>query len=224
MLVMLNNLAEHYQKLNYYLTSWKFGVRLPDVFIFTIDNNMKIAVLFPKKSTLLWVLLALISLTVVADQHEDSDGDGLSDIDEARIYRTDPQLSDTDLDGLADGLEVEKYWTLPLIADTDGDGFLDGVEVRLGSDPTEMDSQPDPANLKSDDLDGDGISNAEELELGSNPQHADSDFDGLDDGVEIRDYFTDPMLVDSDGDGMWDGEEVRAGRDPGDAEDAVHTP
>jgi hypothetical protein len=62
------------------------------------------------------------------------------------------------------------------------------------------------------------------VELGSNPQHADSDFDGLDDGVEIRDYFTDPMLVDSDGDGMWDGDEVKAGRDPGNADNSPGIP
>ncbi len=171
----------------------------------------------------MWIPLFLISTTVVADQHEDSDGDGLTDIDEARVYRTDPQLLDTDLDGLNDGLEVNEYWTLPLIADTDGDGFLDGIEVRLGSDPTEAASYPDPKNPKSDDLDGDGILNKDELELGSNPQHYDSDFDGLDDGAEIRTYFTNPMLVDSDGDGLWDGEEVKAGTDPGNPDIHVQT-
>jgi len=173
---------------------------------------------------ILFVLLALIPVVAMSDQHEDSDGDGLTDIEEARIHRTDPQLSDTDLDGLADGLEVNEYWTLPLIADTDGDGFLDGIEVRLGSDPTEAGSQPDPKNPQSDDLDGDGLSNSDELELGSNPQHVDSDFDGLDDGAEIRTYLTDPMLVDSDGDGIWDGDEVKAGTDPGSAEDPVQKP
>jgi hypothetical protein len=173
---------------------------------------------------LVWTSLFIISTIVEADQREDSDGDGLTDIEEARVHRTDSQLADTDLDGLTDGLEVEKYWTLPLIADTDGDGFLDGVEVRLGSDPTEAGSQPDPKNPKSADLDGDGISNSEELEFGSNPQHVDSDFDGLDDGVELRKYFTDPMLVDSDADGMWDGDEVEAGRDPGSADNPVVLP
>jgi hypothetical protein len=157
----------------------------------------------------LFVLLALMPAIVMSDQHEDSDGDGLTDIDEARIHRTDSQLSDTDLDGLDDGLEVNQYWTLPLVADTDGDGFLDGIEVRLGSDPTEADSQPDPKNPKSDDLDGDGISN---------------DFDGLDDGAEIQTYFTNPILVDSDGDGIWDGDEVKAGTDPGNAENPAQRP
>ena len=166
-------------------------------------------------------LILLLPCLLAARQPEDSDGDGLTDIEEARIHRTDPQLSDTDLDGLADGLEVLQYWTLPLLADTDGDGFLDGIEVRLGSDPTDPDSQPDPSNPNSADLDGDGISNSEEQDYGTNPQHVDSDFDGLDDGAEIRKYLTDPTLVDSDGDGVWDGDEVRAGTDPVNADKPV---
>ncbi|MDT8384629.1 MAG: hypothetical protein RRB22_09450 [Gammaproteobacteria bacterium] len=144
----------------------------------------------------------------------DSDGDGLTDLEEARIYKTDSQFADTDTDGLADGLEVNEYWTLPLVADTDGDGYLDGVEVRLGSDPTEAGSRPDPQDPRYNDLDGDGLTNHEERELGSDPQRVDSDFDGVGDFVEVRRYMTSPTLVDSDGDGAWDGEEVAAGTDP----------
>lgn len=148
----------------------------------------------------------------------DSDGDGLTDIDEARIHKTDPQLADTDTDGLADGLEVNQYWTLPLIVDTDGDTFLDGVEVRLDTDPTDNESFPLGTTVGFDDLDGDGISNREERRLGSDAQRVDSDFDGVGDFAEIRQYFTSPTLVDSDGDGAWDGEEVAAGTDPGNPE------
>ena len=36
---------------------------------------------------------------------EDSDGDGISDLDETDIFGTDPQLADTDGDGVNDGLE-----------------------------------------------------------------------------------------------------------------------
>lgn len=144
----------------------------------------------------------------------DSDGDGLTDLEEARIYRTDPQFADTDTDGLADGLEVDEYWTLPLVVDTDGDQFIDGVEVRLGTDPTDISSFPTESTPGFNDLDGDGISNEEERSLGSDPQRVDSDFDGLDDFVEIRKYFTSPVLVDSDGDGAWDGEEVAANTSP----------
>jgi len=148
---------------------------------------------------------------------EDSDGDGLTDLEEARVYKTDPQFADTDTDGLADGLEVNEYWTLPLVADTDGDQFIDGIEVRFGSDPTDGSSFPTQKMPGFNDLDGDGISNSEERMLGSDAQRVDSDFDGVKDFEEIRVYFTSPILVDSDGDGAWDGEEVAAGTDPGDA-------
>jgi len=36
---------------------------------------------------------------------EDSDGDGISDLDETDIFGTDPQVADTDGDGVSDGLE-----------------------------------------------------------------------------------------------------------------------
>jgi len=149
---------------------------------------------------------------------EDSDGDGLTDIEEARIHKTDSQLVDTDTDGLADGLEVNEYWTLPLVVDTDGDTFIDGVEVRLGTDPTDGESFPDSSTTGFDDLDGDGIPNREERDIGSDPQRVDSDFDGVGDFAEIRKYLTSPTLIDSDGDGAWDGEEIASGSDPADPE------
>lgn len=158
------------------------------------------------------------------DDSEDSDGDGLTDLEEARVYRTDSQLADTDTDGLADGLEVNEYWTLPLVVDTDSDGFLDGVEVRLGTDPTDPTSRPTPKTPNFDDLDGDGISNQDEKIHGTDAQRIDTDFDGLGDYAEIRVFFTNPLVVDTDGDGFWDGEEVKAGADPGDAENSPKIP
>ncbi len=48
----------------------------------------------------------------------------------------------------------------------------------------------------------------------------DSDGDGLDDGEEVHDYGTEPLLWDSDEDGYGDGEEVHDyGTDPLDGED-----
>lgn len=157
------------------------------------------------------------SALAAPDEQLDSDGDGLSDVEEARQYHTDPQLADTDTDGLSDGDEVNKYWTLPLIVDSDGDGYLDGIEVRLGTDPTNAANHPETGHPGYNDLDGDGIPNQEERLLGTDPQRVDSDFDGLSDFAESRHYFTDPKLVDSDGDKAWDGEEVKAGSDPTDA-------
>jgi len=48
----------------------------------------------------------------------DSDGDGLSDEDEAKLG-TDPNNPDTEGDGLFDGEEVKEYKTDPLDKDTD---------------------------------------------------------------------------------------------------------
>jgi len=70
----------------------------------------------------------------------DTDGDGLTDADEANIYGTDPLLADTDGDGLSDGNEVNINGTDPLLADTDGDGASDGLEISQGTDPLDPDS------------------------------------------------------------------------------------
>lgn len=64
----------------------------------------------------------------------DTDKDGLSDVEEARLG-TDPLQNDTDQDGLNDREEVVIYKTNPLVSDTDGDTFLDGSEVRNGYNP-----------------------------------------------------------------------------------------
>ena len=71
---------------------------------------------------------------------KDSDGDGLSDEDEAR-WHTDPFDPDTDKDGLSDGEEVYKYKTNPLDPDTDLDALKDGAEVhKHGTDPNKRDT------------------------------------------------------------------------------------
>ena len=64
----------------------------------------------------------------------DSDGDGLSDSEEAALG-TSSRKPDTDNDGLFDRDEVKVYFTNPLVADTDGDGFMDGPEVANGYNP-----------------------------------------------------------------------------------------
>ncbi|MCE9614175.1 MAG: OmpA family protein [Lentisphaerae bacterium] len=71
---------------------------------------------------------------------KDSDGDGLSDEDEAK-WGTDPFDPDTDKDGLTDGEEVFKYKTDPLNPDTDLDALKDGPEVhQYATDPTKRDT------------------------------------------------------------------------------------
>lgn len=71
---------------------------------------------------------------VEVDGMLDTDGDGLTDKEEA-IYGTNARLADTDRDGLSDTEEILEYETDPLDPDSDGDSFLDGVEVEGGYDP-----------------------------------------------------------------------------------------
>ena len=85
---------------------------------------------------------------------EDSDSDGLRNIDELYIYETDPNIADTDKDGLNDGEELDHWgsnWNLDydsddikniLDADSDGDSFSDGFEVSNGYDPADPASKP----------------------------------------------------------------------------------
>lgn len=64
----------------------------------------------------------------------DSDNDGLTDTEEQTLG-TAANNPDTDGDGLFDGEESKVYKTDPLNPDTDGDTFKDGDEVKNGYDP-----------------------------------------------------------------------------------------
>ena len=64
----------------------------------------------------------------------DSDGDGLTDSQEAALG-TNPNNPDTDGDGLSDGQEAFQVGTNPLNPDHDGDNVSDGIEFAVGSDP-----------------------------------------------------------------------------------------
>jgi hypothetical protein len=81
-----------------------------------------------------------LKATLLPDGTRDSDGDGLSDNDEA-MRGTDPFNSDTDKDGLSDYAECKTYLTDPLNPDTDFDGLLDGEEVlRWKTNPLKRDT------------------------------------------------------------------------------------
>ncbi|HRQ38436.1 MAG TPA: protein kinase [Chloroflexota bacterium] len=103
---------------------------------------------------------AAMTATVMGD----SDGDGLSDAEEALIG-TDPFNPDTDLDGLRDGEEVKIYGTNPLERDTDGDLLSDGDEVRI--------HRTDP---KNPDTDQGGVRDGVEVDRGTNPLDPADDF------------------------------------------------
>jgi hypothetical protein len=75
-----------------------------------------------------------INPAVPASATLDSDGDGLTDAEEAQLG-TDPLKIDTDGDGLNDREEVKIYMTDPNNVDTDADTYQDGAEVKAGYNP-----------------------------------------------------------------------------------------
>lgn len=131
----------------------------------------------------------------------DSDGDGLTDSEEAAAG-TNPLSPDTDNDGVDDYLEVKVIGTNPLDPDTDDDGLSDWDESWIDS----------PTSPTHPDTDLDGLTDYEEMwnvyhtyPHGTYPNVFDTDEDGLGDGAEIHTYHTDPFNPDTDGDGIPDG-------------------
>ena len=143
----------------------------------------------------------------------DTDGDGLSDVDETDIHFTNPNLPDTDGDGIKDGREVlagldplnpgdsqtdpdgdgltnfdelNSTFTHIFNADTDGDGMADGYEALYRLLPrNETDALQDP--------DGDVLTNLDEHALRSNPRDANS---------PATTFFVDTNGIDSPGRGQ----------------------
>ena len=68
----------------------------------------------------------------------DSDNDGITDMDEASVYNTDPSVADSDGDGLSDYEEIFIFNTDPNKADTDGDTLNDRFELEHGLDPNKV--------------------------------------------------------------------------------------
>ena len=71
-------------------------------------------------------------LTDPAFPSEDPDHDGLTNLQEFQLG-TNPNNPDTDGDGLTDGQEALVYHTNPLLFSTDGTGISDGIEVQTGT-------------------------------------------------------------------------------------------
>lgn len=155
---------------------------------------------------------------------DDPDGDGCNNGCEY-IRGTNPWEPDTDGDGLTDGEEAYTYFTDGTKKDTDGDGLSDCHEFFGDSNPTKCGPLPHPVknpatytyptNPRRADTDGDGLSDGDEVFIhGTDPTNPDTDGDGVSDGVEVNTYGSDPTKVDSDNDGLDDGEEVARGTDP----------
>ena len=94
-------------------------------------------------------LVATSSLDLTASL--DSDSDGLTNIEEQALG-TNLNVADTDGDGLSDYEEVKIYHTDPLNPDTDGDGFSDGMEVKSGYNPLGAGKIVKTSNIPSTDL------------------------------------------------------------------------
>lgn len=111
----------------------------------------------------------------------DSDGDGLTDADEANIYGTNPYEADTDFDFITDDVEINLYGTNPNYSDSDADGLSDNDEFVHGSAPLVADT------------DGDRLLDGNEVYVyGTMPNDVDTDGDGTRDGHEL-DVCTDPL-------------------------------
>ncbi len=109
------------------------------------------------------------------------------------LYFTDPNDPDTDGDGLSDGeeagvlteIEGKKYFKInskPTVVDSDGDDI---------DDLTENESLLEPLNS---DTDYDGLSDGEEFGIGTNPLIKDTDGDGVGDYEEYLDPDYDPLV------------------------------
>lgn len=173
---------------------------------------------------------------LVTDGGVDSDGDGLTNIQEY-LAGTDPcvneaQLIDADFDSLPNVWE-EIYGLDPNSAQgdngTDGDFDHDGLsnftEYHLHTNPALADTDGDQISDANEvacgtsplivdnslglDSDWDGLINATECDRRTDPYDPDSDGDWLRDGEEVSVAIgTNPNLSDTDGDGLGDGEEV----------------
>lgn len=124
--------------------------------------------------------------------YDDADEDGVCDILEVTILKSDPDSKDTDGDKLSDFEEAVYSHTSPTNSFTRGLALTDS----------------------DDDPDEDKLTNKEEISAGTDPQSADSDMDGISDFDELNKYKTDPNNEDSDNDSIADGDEVELGLDP----------
>lgn len=123
----------------------------------------------------------------------DSDGDRISDEDEARIG-TDPNKADTDGDGFTDAFELDSRsdplspTSVPTAQVRSEAVFQEREAVRAPTTtPSEPPAQPPaPTPSPSPDPDGDGLTTLQEEQIGTDPNNPDTDGDGFNDGEEVN--------------------------------------
>ncbi len=78
-------------------------------------------------------LAEIAQLAIVVADFTDTDGDGVSDVNEVNTFGSDPNVADTDGDGLSDGEEINVHGSNPTLEDTDGDLLVDSLEASIGT-------------------------------------------------------------------------------------------
>ena len=132
----------------------------------------------------------------------DSDNDGLSDSQEAKLA-SNPHKIDSDGDGINDNEEIGNNIDDPL--DSDADGILNIIDTDDDNDSLSTKYETTiGTNPLSSDTDNDGINDAKELENSSNEVIQDTDKDGK----------IDPIDTDDDGDSILTTQELKLGTNP----------
>ena len=179
-----------------------------------------------------------ITIDIIDDREEDSDGDGLTEAEEEDIHGTSDLVADTDEDGFSDydeviegsdPVKVDEYPTreITIIGSFEGKGTLsigDQSLFRKGSTVEIVASAE--AGYLFDSWFGDIEETTETISIVMNSNKTigplfdedlrDSDDDGVTNYAEIVIHFTDPQNPDTDNDGYSDGVELAAGLNPKD--------
>ncbi len=205
---------------------------------------MRNAFLFLLSASFLLVLLLIFDDTIISiktdaakknekniatldgKKNTDADNDGLTNVEEQNIYKTNSFDTDSDDDGLSDTQEVKGWiWYRVDSQGICGDFLKNESKEQVIGQKLCIVQKTDPL---SQDTDQDGNSDFFEYNfLGAIATDADQDKDGLVDGQENgpnSKYHTSFLLYDTDGDGVSDGDEIKSGTNPLDPTDAATLP